>query len=42
MKKTLSRTLCTVAFGLAAVQTAEAAKTLNILLPNESEWQGGS
>lgn len=40
MKKTLSRTLCTVAFGLAAVQTAEAAKTLNILLPNESEWQG--
>ena len=39
MKNILAKSLCSLAFGLALTQTAQAAKTLNILLPDEREWQ---
>ncbi|MBR4784951.1 MAG: fibro-slime domain-containing protein [Fibrobacter sp.] len=40
MKKTfISATLFGVAFATALAQGAETAKTFNILLPSESEWQ---
>ena len=38
MKNIMGKTLCSLVFGLAAIQTAEAAKTLNVIMPDEREW----
>lgn len=39
MNNILAKSLCSLAFGLALAQTAQAAKTFNVLLPDEREWQ---
>ena len=39
MTRILGKTICSLAFGLAMAQTAQAAKTLYVLLPDERAWQ---